>query len=159
MIDKRVTPYNITLDINIPIIDKKTIEEFKEEIQKINNKYVGQAQDSLIISKLAYDLECLLQNEKYAGITIKNNEFFTEELWSLERLLDEYRKEYPDRFTSKQEYTNIEVNNILFDLKIAGRIGGYRSPAVCADIPSHNNKVFSEEYISVLVPIIYINDK
>ena len=156
MIDKRVNPYNINLNIDIPVMDKETIEEFKEEIQKIHNKYIGQAQDSMIIHQLTYDLEHLLQNEKYNGITIKNNEFFTEELWSLKKLLDVYNTEYPDRFISKKEYTNMEINNMLFDLNIIGVIGGYDSPAVCADIPSHNNKIFNDEYISVEVPMINI---
>ena len=97
-----------------------------------------------------------MQKDKYTGITVKNNEFFTEELWSLKKLLDVYSKEYPDRFISKKEYTNMEINNMLFDLNIIGVIGGYDSPAVCADIPSHNNKIFDGEYISVEVPMINI---
>lgn len=156
MIDKRVNPDTINIDIDMPVMDKETIEEFQEEIRKIQNKYIGQAQDSMLLHQIMYDMEKLLQNEKYNGVTVKNNEFFTEELWSLEKLLDEYCKEYPDRFTSKQEYTNMEVNNILFDLEIAGRIGGYRSPAVCYDMPFHNDKIFSGEYVSVHVPIINV---
>lgn len=156
MIDKRVNPYTINLNIDIPVMDKETIEEFQEEIQKIQNKYIGQAQDSMLLHQIAYDMEKLLQNEKYNGITVKNNEFFTNELWSLKKLLDVYNTEYPDRFISKKEYTNIEINNMLFDLNLIGVIGGYDSPAVCADIPSHNNKIFNDEYISVEVPIINI---
>ena len=137
--------------------DKEIIKEFIEEIKKINNKYIGQPQDSNTIYQLKYDLEALLQKDKYIGITVKNNEFFTEELWSLEKLLEVYSKEYPDRFTNKKEYTNMEINNMLFDLNLNGVIGGYRSPAVCADIPSHNNKVFTDEYVSVQVPIINLS--
>ena len=97
MIDKRVNPFNINLDIDIPVMDKETIEEFQEEIQKIHNKYIGQAQDSMLLHQIVYDMEKLLQNKKYNGITVKNNEFFTEELWSLKKLLEVYNTEYPDR--------------------------------------------------------------
>lgn len=157
MIDKSVNHYNINLDIDIPVLNEEIIKEFIEEIKKINNKYIGQPQDSNTIYQLKYDLEALLQKDKYIGITVKNNEFFTEELWSLEKLLEVYSKEYPDRFTNKKEYTNMEINNMLFDLNLNGVIGGYRSPAVCADIPSHNNKVFTDEYVSVQVPIINLS--
>lgn len=154
MIDKSVNPYNINLDIDIPVMNEEIIKEFIEEIKKINNKYIGQPQDSNTIYQLKYDLEALLQNDKYTGITVKNNEFFTEELWSLEKLLEVYSKEYPDRSVCKKEYTNMEVNNILFDLNLSGVIGDYHSPAVCADIPSHNYKIFTDAYIPVQVPII-----
>ena len=157
MIDKSVNPYNINLNIDIPVMNEEIIKEFIEEIQIINNKYIGQPQDSNTIYQLKYDLEELLQNDKYIGITVKNNEFFTEELWSLEKLLEVYSKEYPDRFICKKEYTNMEVNNILFELNLNGVIGDYRSPAVCADIPSHNNKIFTDDYISVQVPIIKLS--
>ena len=154
MIDKRTNPYNIELNIHFPCNDNEIIEEFKEEIRKITNNCIGQAQNSNTIFQLERDLENLLQNEKYEGITITNNEFYIEELWSLEKLLDVYHREYPDRLTDKKEYTNIDVNNMLFDLKLCGVIGGYLSPAVCADIPSHNNKIFSGDPIPVEVPII-----
>ena len=156
MIDKRTNPYHINLDIDVPFgYDEEIIKEFIGEVQKIKNKCIGQASDSSIIYQLTYDLECLLQNEKYMGITIKNNEFFNEEFWSLEKLLDEYYKEYPERSISKKEYTNMEVNNMLFELKISGVIGGYLSPAVCYDMPFHNNKVFTG-HVSVQVPIINV---
>ena len=156
MIDKRVNPDTINIDIDMPVMDKETIEEFQEEIRKIQNKYIGQAQDSMLLHQIMYDMEKLLQNEKYNGVTVKNNEFFIQRLWSLDELLDVYSKEYPDRFTSKKEYTNMEINNMLFELNLIGVIGGYDSPAVCADIPSHNNKIFNDEYISVEVPLIHI---
>ena len=145
------------MDIDAPWgINEEIIKEFTEEFKKINDKYIGQPMDSNIVYRLASDLEYLLQDDRYMGIEVKNNEFFTDKLWSLEKLLDTYSKKYPDRYTDKKEYTNMEINNMLFELKIGGVIGGYRSPAVCADIPSHNNKVFSDEYINVLIPIIHI---
>lgn len=154
MIDKSVNPYNINLNIDISVMKEEIIKEFIEEIKKINNKYIGQPQDSNTIYQLKYDLEELLQKDKYIGITVKNNEFFTEELWSLQKLLEVYSKEYPNRSVCKKEYTNIEINNMLFDLNLKGVIGDYHSPAVCADIPSHNNKIFTDDYIPVQVPII-----
>lgn len=155
MIDKSVGS-NINLSIDVPVMNKKNVQEFITEVNNINNKYIGQKKNSDMIYQLKYDLEALLQNDKYTGITVKNNEFFTEELWSLEKLLEIYNKEYPNRFDRKEEYTNIEVNNMLFELNIKGIIGDYHSPAVCADLPSHNNKIFIDEYIFLQVPIIQL---
>lgn len=154
MIDKRTNPYNINLDIKIEATDEGVIEEFKKDILELKEKWIEEPQNTYTINRIAYDLEYLLTNEKYEHITIKNNELYDIDLWSLEKLLQVYHKEYPDRATDKKEYTNMDVNNMLFDLQIAGVIGGYMSPAVCADIPSHNNKIFTDDLINVQVPII-----
>ena len=41
---------------------------------------------------------------------------------------------------------------MLFDLNLKKVIGGYRSPAVCADLPSYNEELF-DGTVTVEVPI------
>lgn len=159
MIDKRNNPYNINLDIDIPNNDYDTITSLHKELKEIQDKYVGQPMNESIIHELKYDLRKLLEKPVYWGVKIKNNEFFNTEVWDLNRILTEYKEYYPDRFDeTKKEYTNIEVNNILFELDIANVIGGYECVAVPFDLPQHNDKIFDKS-IRVHVPIINLGSQ
>lgn len=159
MIDRRIRPYSINLDIDIPHDNKEIIDKFIEDMNDIKNRYLGSPSRESLIIDMAFEIERLLDKPEYQGILVKNDEFYTSEYWELDKIVSEYNKHYPERADSnKKEYTNMEVNNMLFDLNIAGLIGKYRSPAIPYDIPSHNDKIFSGS-VYLEVPVIRLGSQ
>lgn len=159
MIDKRTSPYNINVNIDVPHNDYDIITSLNNDLEEIRDKYLGMPNNETIIMAMEYDLRKLLEKPEYRGIMISNDEFYNTEIWDLNRILEEYQKHYPERFDQdKKEYTNIEVNNILFDLNIAKVIGGYECVAVPYDIPSHNDKIFDRS-IQIESPIINLGSQ
>ena len=66
-----------------------------------------------------------------------------------------HKKEYPERFNpNKKEYTNVDVNNMLFDLQMAKVISSYKSPAYSFQC-SNNDEIFTGS-VDVHVPVINI---
>lgn len=146
----------IQLNTRVPFNDER-VDEFYNDVKAITDKYRGNLMTEDIIADLERDLSCLLSEEKYSGCTIKGDDFYREEDWTLEKILSIYSKEYPNRFNEKKkEYTNIEVNNILFDLHLKGVIGGYRSPAIPYEFYPPNEEIFTKESVMVAVPMINI---
>ena len=147
------TKHDINFNINAESVDDETANSFIEEMKKIREKYIGQPMCTSTVCEMEYDVNKLMANPKYENIQLTNNQFFNTKEWDLNKLLTEYKKHYPLRFDeNKTEYTRIEVNNMLFDLNLKKVIGGYRSPAVCADLPSYNEKLF-DGTVTVEVPI------
>ena len=150
---------NINLNIDIPHGNKKEVDAFITEINNRLNKYIGQPSSENLAREIQYELEKLYsEHPEYNNILINSKDFGATEYWSIEKLLKKYSEEYPDRYEPKNEYTRMEINNMLFDLEVVGVILGYRSPVVCADIPSHNNKIYAGE-VEIKVPIINVGDK
>lgn len=140
----------LNLNIHIPNMDQNKITEFKVDLERINSKYKGQPFSNEIVTKIATDLEEI--SSKYGAI-IKSDEWYNEELWTLNQLLSTYKNEYPDRYENKEEYTKIEINNILFDLQIAGVILGYKK--ITYPNSSSNKEIFHRG-VTVFIPIINI---
>ena len=159
MIDRRTNPYGFNININIPFTeDDERLPKLQKELLKIRDKYLGNAINTSTIINLKYDLERLLYNDEYDGVLITCNDFTEPETWTVTDLLNIYKQNYPDRIEIKKEYTNMEINNMLFDLHIKGVIMNYHSPAVCYDMPFHNNKIFTG-LIHVETPIIKLGNK
>ena len=159
MIDRRTDPYGFNIDIDVPFTeDDERLPKLKKELLKIWDKYTGSAIDISTIIELKCDLEILLHNEEYEGVLITSNDFTEPETWTVTDLLNKYKQNYPNRIEIKKEYTNMEINNMLFDLHIKGVITNYDSPAVCYDMPFHNNKIFTG-LIHVETPIIKVGNK
>lgn len=148
------------MDLNIDVpYNNKEVGIFITEINNILNKNIGQLYLKYLAMEIQLELERLYnEHPEYNNILISCKDYGLIECWSIEKLLKEYSKEYPDRYESKNEYTRMEINNILFDLELAGVILGYRSPAVCADLPYYNNQIYTGD-IEIKVPIINIGDK
>ena len=159
MIDRRTDPYGFNIDIDIPFTeDDERLPKLKKELIKIRDKYLGSAINTSTIIYLKCDLERLLHDEEYDGVLITSNDFTEPETWTVTDLLNKYKQNYPDRIEIKKEYTNMEINNMLFDLQVKGVITNYDSPAVCYDMPFHNNKIFTG-LIHVETPIIKVGNK
>lgn len=149
--------YNIDLNIDVPHDKKEEVEIFITDLNNILNKYIGQPDSKYLAIEIQSELERLYsEHPEYNDILITCKDYESIEYWSIDRLLKEYSKEYPDRYEPKNEYTRIEINNILFDLELAGVILGYHSPAICADLPYYNNQIYTED-VEVKVPIINIH--
>ena len=160
MIDRSTNPYTIVLNVDVPFNeDSKEYHLLMHELNEITDRYIRQAISSSTIFELKRDLTCLLHREEYQGVLISNNDFFEPMSWSFSYLLQMYEKHFPDRFEEKEQYNNMEVNNMLFDLNTIGIIGKYDSPAVCFDLPFHNEKVFDGSNIRVEEPIISLGDR
>lgn len=151
--------YNIDLNIDVPHDNKEEVEIFITEINNRLNKYLGQPDSKYLAMEIQSELERLYsEHPEYNNILITCKDYGSTEYWSIDRLLKKYSETYPDRYESKMEYTRMEINNMLFDLELANVILGYRSPAVCADLPHHNNQIFTGD-VKVKVPIINVGDK
>lgn len=150
--------YDLEFNIDIDNTNDDIINSFLEEMKKVQDKYIGQPMCESTILEMEYDITKIMSNPKYENISLSNNQCFNNEEWDLNKLLNEYKKYYPNRYENKKEYSRIEVNNMLFDLNLKKVIGKYRSPAVCADLPSYNNKLF-DGTVTVEVPIFNFKKK
>ena len=149
----------INLDVKVPYDDEEKIRLFQTELNKRLNKYLGNPISDMTCAEIQLELEQMYwEYPEYNNILINCKDYCSTEYWSIEKLLKEYSETYPDRYESKTEYTRMEINNILFELELAGVILGYCSPAVCADLPSHNNQIYADD-VEVRVPIINVGDK
>ena len=151
--------YNINFEIDIPYKSEKS-DICMEKLKEILNKYLGQKNDKDMMLSIKYELEKLYyENPEYEDILIKNKDYSTTEYWSIQKIVDEYIKIHPERTHElKTEYTRIDINNMLFDLELNGELIGYRSPAICADLPSYNNQIYNDD-VEVNIPIIKFGDK
>ena len=158
MINKNLNNHDISFDVDGGNVPKDVLMSFIHDFEAIQKKkYEGTNMNESTIYAMEYDIRKLMHDPKYKDISINNKQFYQEKYWALEKILKEYEKHFPERFEQKKEYTNIEVNNMLFDLHNAGVIGGYASPAVSADIPTYYNKIFdNDKEVLVEVPIIRI---
>ena len=75
-------------------------------------------------------------------------------IWYLDDLLKSYEEHYPDRYTIKEQYSRMEVNNMLFDLSLKNVLRGYSQVIIPYSIAmDYNNESFSE-HESIHVQII-----
>lgn len=154
-----MSKYNIDLNIDVPHDNKEEVEVFITEINNRLNKYLGQPCSEHVAREIQFELEQLYsEHPEYNNILINCKDFGSTEYWSIDKLLKEYSETYPDRYESKNEYTRMEINNMLFELELANVILAYRSPAVCADLPSYNTQIYADD-VEVEVPIINVGDK
>lgn len=158
MIEKNII-HNINIEVHAAHAPKEILESFIDDFESIQQKYVGYRRNEESIKRLAAEIEMLLHNPRYNGIMVRNDQFYCEERWGLDKILSEYEEHYPKRYNpDKKRYSNMEVNNMLFDLSIKGIIEEYDSPAINANLPHHNNKLFDGS-VRVNVPLINFTGK
>ena len=74
--------------------------------------------------------------------------------WYLNDLLKSYEEYYPNRYIVKEQYSRIEVNDMLFDLSLKNVLRGYSQVILPYSIAiDYNNEPFSENE-SIHVQII-----
>ena len=152
MINKSINKNEIFFDVEVP--NKDIAKCLRADFKKIEEKYRGKPIKTNTLIEMKTDIQHLLNKEKYKNIVVKNNDYYTTDYWDLDKILSEYKKAYPKDFEEKNEYTNIEVNNMLFELsEFKHVIGGYNSPAVPYNMPWHNDKIF-EGSVLVEIPIL-----
>ena len=142
--------------MNVP---EDAVGEFKDFIDKLNNKYTGMSITEYAKMELNREVEEFKQylNEKYRYNNFDYIAGNTEEIdcklegglayhnvtWTVEDIKRVYQKYYSDRFEDKNEYTRLEVNNMLFNLSIADVIDDYECVALPYSIAEdYNNELF-----------------
>ena len=144
----------INLQIHAEHVPKEVLYSFIQDFERIERDYAGLPMKESNLLRLAAEIERLMHNPEYVGIMVKNEQIYREEEWDLDKILTLYGQHYPKRYDpEKKNYSNMEVNNMLFDLSIKGIIKGYNSPAIRYNLPSHNNKLFHGN-VKVDVPLI-----
>ena len=147
------SPYEInfeTSEISEKEANSENFIKLKEELYTIFNKYEGRKNDSLefynLIQEVQRSVEKYRMENPHSTLYIKTDDdkAFAWTYLTVKEIADLHEKYCPENYENKLEYTNMEVNNMLFDLNVIKVIKGYNSPAVCYDLPFHNNKICDE---------------
>lgn len=148
------------IDIEFTCENEEQFEKYKPRLLEIRDKIYGQPWDDQTKDILQYEmlrLEDYIEHyEEPWGRNIHANltgpAAYNNKEWSLKDLLEYHKYYWPDRHEEKKTYKRIDVNNMLFELKLKGVINGYECIALPYSIAEHyNNELFPEwETISVL---------
>lgn len=132
-------------------IDNVSNEQRKKELEKLFTKclkkFGGASINECTRTELNYEITGLLKYiednypEEKITCDFSGGVAYHEEIWTLNDILEAYKKCYPKRYDkNKKEYTRREVNNILFALQTIGYIQNH-TPIAYPDCPS-NNELF-----------------
>lgn len=135
--------YDIFLD-NLPLEAMEEVQSFKKEL---DNKYLGRPQTPTVEMEFIFDWHNFMQSmrERYPEADIDarlTGLQYNVETWTITEIRFEYKQHYPERYVEKEEYTRMEVNNMLFDLVLCGVISDYTS-VVCPFGLEYNDDIFS----------------
>ena len=130
-------------------IPEEAVEEVKEFHEELINKYKGTRDDEEFRIRLNQDINQFQKylKEKYVfndvSCKLTGPAAYHETIWSVDELCEIYEEYYPERYEDKEEYTRIEINNMLFDLHIIDIVERYQ----CVALPysfaeKHNNEIF-----------------
>lgn len=153
-------PYEINFETSEISEEERNSENFKKllrKLEKIFNGFYGQKNDSLtfhyLIQEVRDTVETYRMNNPNSTLYIKTDDdkAFKWTYLTIEEITNLHKKYCPENYENKPEYTNMEVNNMLFDLNVLKVIKGYDSPAICYDMPFHNNKICNHS--------IYVNKR
>ena len=147
--------YTINFETLPVTIEESETEDFKKLIKRIKetgNKYLYKQSNEINAICLFSEIESIMEEYKYehpcSTFNIRpDSKYAYERAYLTVQEIAELHKKYCRYHKDKKEYTNMEVNNMLFDLKLIKQLSSYVSPAVCADIPSHNNKICTEDVL------------
>ena len=116
-------------------LDIKSIPQAQEEVNRFMekmNQYDNQFMDETLkfmINKACHEFELYLKenypSEDYCCCKIKGIMGFHEDNWTIETIKKYHMKYCPDYHKDKEEYSLLEVNNMLFDLQVEDVLLGY----------------------------------
>lgn len=156
---------NERFKIYCDVPNPKYKDEVYKRFEETTSKFYGRKQDESNIMYLKAELNelarILYEEGKIYNFRL-NDGFATSQTWRLSDVLNIYKKAYPDRFKKKKHYTKIDVNNMLFDLKIKGILASYESILPCyqtfiemyGEEPFDENTLIHVQFISE--PLDYI---
>lgn len=143
--------------IEFDSVPEESLDEINQFYENLNKKYAGHRITETLKSEINEEIK-LIDNylkDKYPFNDI--NVKLTGELayymttWYLQDILKEHKKYCEDKFVEKDDYTRMEVNNMLWDLQLEDRIKAYSAVALPYDIAEYyNNKIFPDD-VSVRV--------
>ena len=126
---------DVTIDISgVPplfVTDNSMLNKFFEEFKK---KYQGKMIKEDTKYKMNLEIEQFKNElkEEYPQYPIvcrlKGPVAYHRAEWTLKTILELYQKHYPERYEEKNEYSWLDVNNMLFDLQMIDLIEYYRMP-------------------------------
>lgn len=110
------------------IVEDPMYQKFLEEIESFKGQLLDETTEAEI-NNLAKEFEAYMKENypEHDDIKCKVMDSYHVVAWTLHDILEAYKQEYPERYVDKDEYTRIEVNNMLFDLEIADVIGDYEN--------------------------------
>ena len=131
---------------NIP---SEAFQETKEFCENFKKKWERTSFTEQSVIEMNYELEEFQRSieENYTClqkpiVRLDGEIAFHRVDWNIEDICAAYKKEYPERYKDKREYTRMEVNNMLFDLELANVIGGYGAVASSWDLRDYNSEIF-----------------
>lgn len=133
--------------------DRMDWELYNEAVEGLK-KLEGKPNNSRIKAEALYYKE--MMRRAGADVTSDNELFLEERTWYLADVLreydkvmsrrdDEYGEHNPFDNGYKEEYTRMDVNNMLFTLHADGLLHSYSRVASPFDLPSYNEEVFSDD--------------
>ena len=132
-------------------------EDFKNLIKELEytaHKYIGMQMCSANARELFTKVEQIKEEYQYShpystfNIRPDHEYAYDSKYLTIEEIAN-LHKQYCEYHEEKIEYTNAEVNDMLFDLKVVKQINAYDSPAICYNMPFHNDKICTKESIWV----------
>lgn len=153
-------PYEINFETSKISEEEANSENFlklKEKLYTIFNKYEGRNNNYLNFYDLIYEVQKVIAKYRMENpnstlyIKTDDDKAFAWTYLTVKEIADLHKKYCPENYENKSEYTNMEVNNMLFDLDVIKVIKGYDSPAVLYNLPFHNNEICNKS--------IYVNKR
>lgn len=139
---------NINIDFTCTSIEQ--YNKYRNELEKIKNDFMGMKCTTLNKHRLQQEIlwlhEYINVNDPFENINVEltGPVAYNDTEWLLKDIL-QYHKYYdPENHNVQKEYSRIEVNNMLFDLKALGIINSYTK--VAEPFPtSFNNQPYPKD--------------
>lgn len=113
--------HRVTIEIRGPQEAQADIKAFQEKFSKHWSMIIDETL-KVIINNACHEFELYLKenypSEDYCCCKIKGNMGFHEDNWTIETIKKYHMKYCPDYHKDKEEYSLLEVNNMLFDLQL-----------------------------------------
>lgn len=120
---------NIYIKTLIPPEAIDELVEFKKELDKefkwIMDDEVTRIELNQRINEFKQYLQEKYPEEDYLEFKLTGGMAYHETSWTLKDILQYHKRYCYEEHEEKQEYTRMEVNNMLFDLELEDVIGGY----------------------------------
>ena len=136
-------------ELYIEGVPDEATEECMEFYEQIKKEFEGKPINEEFKFELNYKVNEFKQKLKhkydYYNVECKINGgmAYHDIMLSVREICELHKEYYPARFEEKENYTRLEVNNMLFDLHIADVVKGYE----CIALPysfadKYNNEIF-----------------
>lgn len=135
---------------NIPPREEDPEDEVKDFLQKLKDNYLGLPDIESVKALINTEIHEFKEYMKYEypdydlTLDLKGDLAYHDAVWTIEDICKAHKLYSHETHIEKEEYTRMEVNNMLFDLKeLYDVIRSYSQVAVpCVDCRSYNDEIF-----------------